>query len=214
MLKNYTSIVQISNLLIGIVTICPSCTPWHMAQSVTDSEPKQICIPYVQNDETGELTSDLVKAINDQPGFRVNDGGRYLLSVKLLNTKDSKLGFRYDPRKLKKGKRDLILNETRAKALVEVSVIDRFTNEVVRGPGYILGSAEYDHQESSIDSDINRFSLGNLSDIDTTEDVVHIPLYRDVANKIGIWLQNNYDFVQKPTSTETSSIPKQIETQV
>ena len=167
-----------------------------------DNDPKKICIPYVQNDETGELTADLVRAINAQPGFRVDEGGRYLLSVKLLDSKESKLGFRYDPRKLKNGKKDLILNETRAKALVEVSVIDRFTNEIVRGPAYILGSIEYDHQESSVNNDINRLSLGQLSDIDTAEDIVYIPLYRDVSNKIGVWLQNNFDFAQKTNSDE------------
>ena len=200
MLKNFTYIARISSLLIGGLLCCPSCTSWHLAPSVTDSEPKQICIPYVHNDETGELTSDLVKAVNDQPGFRVDDGGRYLLSVKLLDSKEFKTGFRYDPRKLKKGEKDLILSESRAKALVEVQVIDRFTNEVVRGPAYILGSADYDHQENTINNDINRLSLGNLSDIDTAEDVVYIPLYRDLSQKIGIWLQNNFDFVQQTNS--------------
>jgi hypothetical protein len=193
MLKNYTYIALRNSLFVYLLALCPSCTPWHMSKSVTGHDCQQICIPYVQNDASGEATAALVRAVNDLPGFRVDNGGRYLLSVKILDHKDAKLGFRYDPIELHKGKKDLILNETRARVLVEVQVIDRFTNQVIHGPAHILGSTEYDHQESSINNDINRRSLGQLCDIDTAIDVVYIPLYRDLASKIGIWLQNNYD---------------------
>jgi hypothetical protein len=200
MLKNYISTALTNKVLIGFFAVCTACTPWHMSKSVMDSDCKQISIPYVQNDEDGELTAYLVQAVSEQPGFRVDNGGRYLLSVKLLDRKESKLGFRYNPIELRKGEKELILNETRAKALAEVKIVDRFTNEIIRGPAYILGSIEYDHQESSVNNDINRLSLGQLCDIDTAEDVVYIPLYRDLAAKIGLWLQNNSDFAQEATA--------------
>jgi hypothetical protein len=152
-----------------------------------------VSIPYVQGDATGQLTSRLVEAISTQPGFRVDESGKYLLRVALLDSREEKIGFRYDPKKLKKGKNDLILNETRAKALAEVSLVNRYTNETIRGPAYILGNIEYDHQENTIDNNINDLSLGQLSDIDTAQDVTYIPQDRDLAQKIGLWLQNQQD---------------------
>jgi hypothetical protein len=169
------------------------CTPWHLTDSASDTSATQkISLPYVQGDDDGKLSSCLVEAINNQVGFRVDDSGRYQLCVRLLSSKDYKLGFRYNPKELKKGNKDLILEETRALSLAQVSLIDRFTNATIAGPEYILGSNDYDHQENCIDNDINRFSLGQLSDIDTSVDVVNIPLYKDLAGKIGLWLSGAY----------------------
>jgi hypothetical protein len=162
-----------------------------------------VYIPYVQGDSTGELTSRLVEAVSNQPGFRVDESGNYLLRVSILNSREEKLGFRYDPKKLKKGEKDLILNETRAQTLAEVSLVDRYTNTVIGGPAYILGNIEYDHQENSIDNNINDLSLGQLSDIDTAQDVTYIPQDRDLASKISLWLQNQQDLARY-SSTDDS----------
>ena len=162
-----------------------------------------VYIPYVQGDSTGELTSRLVEAVSRQPGFRVDESGNYLLRVSILDSKEAKLGFRYDPKKFKKGEKDLILNETRAQTLVEVSLVDRYANTVIGGPAYILGNIEYDHQENSIDNNINGLSLGQLSDIDTAQDVTYIPQDRDLASKISLWLQNQQDLARYSIADET-----------
>jgi hypothetical protein len=156
-----------------------------------------VSIPYVQGDASGELTSRLVQAVSSQPGFRVDESGKYVLRVTLLDSREEKIGFRYDPRKLKHGKKDLILSETRAKALAEVSLVNRYTNEKISGPAYILGNIEYDHQENTIDNNINGLSLGQLSDVDTAQDVTYIPQDRDLAQKISLWLQNQQDCSEK-----------------
>ena len=169
------------------------CAGWHTATSVSADKQMTVCIPYAQGDDSGELTSRVIEAVTNQPGFLVDESGQYLLKIRLLDDREEKIGFRYSPRELKKGNHKLILEESRAKALAEVSLIDRFTKKIVAGPGYILGNIDYDHQENTIDNDINDLSLGQLSDIDTAQDVTYIPLYRDLSSKIAMWLQNQQD---------------------
>jgi hypothetical protein len=179
--------------ILFLVGIACGCSTWHLADSMSPGNQVTVSIPYVQGDATGELTSRLVEAVSTQPGFHVDESGTYLLRVTLLHTREEKIGFRYDPRKLRHGERDLILSETRARALAEVSLVNRYTNERISGPAYILGSTEYDHQENTIDNNINDLSLGQLSDIDTAQDVTYIPQDRDLAHKISLWLQNQQD---------------------
>lgn len=191
-------------LLLALVS---GCATWHLADSLSSDHQMTVSIPYVQGDSTGELTSRLVETVSSQPGFRVDESGKYLLRVKLLDTREEKIGFRYDPRKLRHGEKDLILSETRAKALAEVSLVDRYTNDVISGPAYILGNIEYDHQENVIDNNINDLSLGQLSDIDTAQDVTYIPQDRELSSKISLWLQNQQDLA----SYAASSAPPQTE---
>ena len=177
----------------GLFCCLTGCASWHVADSVSSDRQMTVRIPYAQGDDSGELTSRVIEAVNNQPLFRVDESGQYLLRIHLLDDKEEKIGFRYNPRELKKGSRKLILEESRAKALAEVCLIDRFTKKTVAGPAYILGNIDYDHQENSIDSDVNDLSLGQLSDVDAAQDVTYIPLYRDLSSKIALWLQNQQD---------------------
>ena len=188
MRKNFTYL-----LCKGLLCCLTGCTGWHVANSASSETQMTVRIPYAQGDDSGELTSRVIEAVNCQPGFRVDESGQYLLKIRLLDDKEEKIGFRYNPRELRKGSHKLILEESRAKALAEVSLIDRFTKKTVAGPAYILGNIDYDHQENTIDNDVNDLSLGQLSDIDAAQDVTYIPLYRDLSAKIALWLQNQQD---------------------
>lgn len=202
-------------LLTGLLCLT-GCAGWHTATSVSADKPMTVCIPYVVGDDSGELTSRVIEAVSNQPGFFVNESGQYLLKIRLLDDREEKIGFRYSPRELKKGKHKLILEESRAKALAEVTLVDRFTKKSVAGPAYILGNIDYDHQENTIDNDINDLSLGQLSDIDTAQDVTYIPLYRDLSLKIALWLQNQQDLEitpithVAPSSTQTPQEQKNL----
>ena len=178
-----------------LVTL-PGCG-WKLAQSVSASQPMRICIPYAAGDSTGEFTTQLISAVSRQPGFIIDENSQYQLSVKFLDSKEQRIGYRYDPRELHRGRQKIVPNENRDKQLVELSIVDSVTQKIVCGPAYILGSAEYDHQENSINNDINDLSLGQLSDINAEKDVTYIPLYRDLVLKIGSWLQNQQDLVAK-----------------
>lgn len=168
------------------------CSGWHLSESMAHK--KTVHIPFAQGDVSGEFTRRVIAEVSKQPGFSVDDSGQYLLIMRLLDTKDQKMGYRYDPIDLEKDTKKIILNESRALVLVEVSLKDTFSNKIVLGPAYILGSTDYDHQENTIDMNTNDFSLGQLTDIETAQDVTYIPLYRDLSIKIGSWLQNAVEF--------------------
>lgn len=176
------------------------CASWHISDSI--GHPKTVQIPYAMGDSTGELTRRVIAEVSKQPGFSVDDTGQYLLTIRLLDSKDQKIGYRYDPIDLEKDKRKIILNESRAMALVEVTLKDTFSNQIVLGPAHILGAIDYDHQQNTIDKDTNEFSLGQLTDVETANDVTYIPLYRDLAVKISAWLQNAQDFARVRTAEE------------
>lgn len=157
---------------------------------------KQVSIHFVSGDETGELTSRLIYAIEKIPDLQyVPDNGAYILEVKLLDEDKEKIGYRYQPHKDVAAKGKIIPSEGRNHALVEVKVLDGTYRKCLLGPAYILGSCEYDHQNDSLNNNINAFSLGQLTDIDTTEDVLYMPLYRNTAEKVALWLQDNLDFI-------------------
>ena len=179
-------------LLLLICMSLSGCSGWHFSDSIAHK--KTVQIPFAHGDATGEFTRKVISEVSKQPGFSVDDSGQYLLVIRMLDSKNQKIGYRYDPIELEKDKKKIILNESRALSLVEVTLKDTFSNTTVLGPSYILGAIDYDHQENSIDMNTNDFSLGQLSDVETAQDVTYIPLYRDLAVKIGAWLQNATEF--------------------
>jgi len=195
MSKNFASL-YLRSLALLLCAVLSSCSGWKVA-GCHSCDRTAVRIPYVQGDNSGELTTALVTAVDEQVAFHVSESGQYELQVKILDSKEEKIGFRYDPIELEKeGKKDLILNESRAKTLAKVTLVDRHSSQVIRGPAHILGNIEYDHQENTLDNDIQDFSLGQLSDVDTIHEVRNIPIYRDLAQKIAFWLQDQHDLSQ------------------
>jgi len=166
---------------------------WHTA--VRPEERIAIAIPYASGDKDGRLTSELVEQIEKEGLFRyAPEGSKYVLKVRVLDSKYENIGYRYDPKKLAKEHKDkLIPSETRSRLLAEVTIINSETGKNVLGPVHILSTSEYDHQNYSIDNDINSFSLGQLSDIDTAQAVVNIPLYRNLAKEINFYIANHFE---------------------
>jgi hypothetical protein len=162
--------------------------------AVRPEERISLSVPYASGDKDGRLTSQLIEQIEKEGLFRYSpEGSKYVLKVRILDTKYENIGFRYDPKRLaKEQKEKLIPNETRSRLLAEVTIVNNETGKNVLGPAHILSTSEYDHQNYSINNDINRFSLGQLSDIDTAQDVMNIPLYRNLAKEINFYLANHF----------------------
>ncbi len=163
---------------------------FHLAPSLSKNEATTINVPYVQGDHSGKLTAALVEEIEKHTKYcYVKNNGTVTLQVKLLDTRNENIGFRFD--RHSPGSEKLIPNESRTKRLAEVTLIDTGTQKVLLGPVYILATNDYDHQNYSLNTDINRFSLGQLSDIDTTDDVLYIPADRTLAQEIANWLTHS-----------------------
>ena len=181
-------------VIFGVLTGCHT----RFADSVSPESCYSLSIPYVQGDSDGQLTGALIEAVQQAGGFRyVHSGGTLTLNVKILDRKKENIGFRFDPKRFTVGKRRIIPSEGRRKLLAEVSVIDSVTKKVLIGPALVVGICEFDHQNYSLNHDVNIFSLGQLSDIDTTYDVVDIPLNRDTARRIAEYLEAHYDELMK-----------------
>lgn len=191
MLKNLSFLFP-SLLFFSLLTT--SCG-WHLANQY--GREHTVSVPYVSGDSDGLLTSNLVKEVEKQGAFRyVQDGGSLTLQVEILDTKSENIGYRFDPQKLFDKKHKTIPSETRKKILAKVTLVNSATQAVVLGPAYILSASEFDHQYYNLSHNINRFSLGQLTDIDTTSDVVDIPLYRQLSQDIASYLQNNADLIK------------------
>lgn len=176
-----------------ILLLCTSCG-WHAANNYSQSNQHTLSIPYAYGDSDGLLTTELVAQVQKETAIHyVQDGGEYTLKVALLDTKSENIGFRYDPKKLENGKKKIIPDEARRRLLAKVSVVHTASNKEVLGPAYIMGTCEFDHRYYNLSHNINRFSLGQLTDIDTTYDVINAPLQRDLARQIAQWLENNIE---------------------
>lgn len=174
-------------ILACILVVMTACG-WRCAYGTSWST---IALPFVGGDANGILTAQLAQQIEQQGLYHLAEhDADYTLSVKIIDSKYENIGFRFDPASnpLDLESDKLIPNETRAKILAEVILIDNATNKTVRGPAHILATLDYDHQNFSLNQNTNTFSLGQLSDIDTTKGVVNIPLYRNLAHEIATWL--------------------------
>lgn len=183
--------------LLLLLLLCTSCG-WHVANHYSQNSATTINIPYAYGDSDGLLTAELISQLQKETALAyVRDGGEYTLRVTLLDSKSDNIGFRYDPHKLKSGKKKLIPEEVRRRLLAKVVLVHTLTNKEVLGPAFIMGSCEFDHEYYNLSHDVNNFSLGQLTDIDTTYDVVDIPLYRDLARQIALYLENNLDSIKR-----------------
>jgi hypothetical protein len=146
-------------------------------------------IPYVDGDSDGRMTSFLVEAVEKEGVLRsAPSTARLTLKVKILDRKYTNIGFRYDPNRLKHQVKRVIPSESRSKLLAEVTVIDTASQKILLGPAHIVAYSDYDHQNYSINNDINVFSLGQLSDIDTASDSIDIASFRSLAREIAEYL--------------------------
>lgn len=181
-----------------------------------------ICIPYVDGDTTGELTAALIKQITRSGAFRyVREGGDLLLNVSVCECAEDNIGFRYDRKREEKKEtkseenddanpevetpkeekdeklreklnHSIIPIETRAYITAEVCVVDNCTGSTLLGPVRLLASVDFDHEYYYSPNQINSFSLGQLTDIETARDAVQRPLYNALAEKITAYIVHSW----------------------
>lgn len=152
-----------------------------------------ISVPYVEGDQRGELTAEVIKKLSTSGAFRyVSCGGDLVLKIKLLEFREENIGFRYDRKKTGQLKKSIIPTETRMKAIAEVLVIESGSGETIRGPTRMIASTEFDHTYYATRDEINIFSLGQLNDLDAARDAVKQPLNRHLAERIVDFIMNSW----------------------
>lgn len=150
-------------------------------------------IPYAEGDLDGHLTAEVIKKISTSGAFRyVVSDGDLLLQIKVVEVRDQNIGYRYDRKRDEHLKHSIIPSESRLTAVVEVTVIDQFRNEAVRGPTLITASLDFDYDYYKVQHGANVFSLGQLSDVDSARDAARHPLDARLADRIVEYLVNSW----------------------
>lgn len=150
---------------------------------------RTINVPYVDGDIDGELTAAIVQEIATSGAYAYKSAGaELLLRVTIVEDSEENIGFRYD--RSRKGKLQdwLVPVETRMTLKVDVELLDSASCCTLRGPARIQADVEYDHDFYTIRNQVNIFSLGQLTDVDSAQDVASSPLHQKLAEKIVDWL--------------------------
>ena len=180
-------------LLMQAVLCCLTSCNYQFGQGDLSQRYATISIPYAEGDLRGDLTAEVIRKLSSSGAFRyVNHGGDLILKIKVLELSEENIGFRYDRKKSGKLKKSIVPTETRVNALAEVSLVERGTGKILRGPVRIAANAEFDHTYYTTRDKINVFSLGQLSDIDAARDAAMIPLNRALADRIADFALNSW----------------------
>ena len=151
-----------------------------------------ISVPFVEGDSDGALTSAIVREISISSPLPYSQfNGDLILKVKLLDVEEDNVGYRYDRKKRGTIRKRLIPCETRVTAQLEVSLEDRYCQQVL--PKVIVtASLDFDHDYYSSRDSVNIFSLGQLSEVDAARDTVISPLNTLISKKIVDYLSDSW----------------------
>ncbi|MBS0605334.1 MAG: hypothetical protein KF898_02520 [Parachlamydiales bacterium] len=160
--------------------------------------PVTISVPYIRGDIEGQLNTELVRVLSNDPHFEYRqNGGMVVLEVAVVNDGDERIGYRYD-RNPSTGKRrqNIVGTENRRNLTVEVKLIDSYTEETIIGPVHVKARADYDYVDPNSVRDLTftnsagktqtviNFSLGQLDSTEGAHDDAAVPIYRQLAQKI------------------------------
>lgn len=177
--------------LLALLLLITSCG--YQFDTVSHVGRSSIYVPFAQGDHQGELTNQVVAQLAATGKFLlVPSNGRYRLDITCLDMKDQNVGFRYDTNEEGQTTHTLVPQETRTSLLVEVTLVDTYTNCIAIGPARVSASTVFDHEWYSSPNAINVFSLGQVNDYSDAKDNALIPLNRSLAQKIVDLLLNLY----------------------
>jgi hypothetical protein len=186
-------------LLASLLAFSFSSCGYHTTAS---DDKTTISVPYVEGDAQGQFTAELIRQLTNADLYTfVKKDGDLCLQVSLVGDKNEIVGFQYDQKTEKKGKkvkieRNLMPLENRRTLTAQVTLTDTSTEEVVLGPLNITASTDYDYIDvnslntvSFINAQGKRektisFSLGQLDSIEGAQDAALTPLYNQLAQKI------------------------------
>lgn len=173
-----------SILVCFFLFLCVGCG-YQFHDDLSQEFAQTVAVPYVDGDIDGDLTNAIIRELSTSGVYEYRSTtAQWVLQVKIIDTYDENIGFRYDRNHKNKLKHEIIPVETRQYLLVEVAVLNGYTGCIVRGPTHIQANVEFDHEYYTIRHGINTFSLGQLSDYDSAQDVAVTRLNKNLAEKI------------------------------
>lgn len=157
-----------------------------------------IAVPYIQDDEDGSLTEQIVLCLQNSGLATVSASkGDYRLNVQLVKNFNQQIGYRRDKQKIKNEiQKNLVAAEQRRTANVEVTLFQGSSDKIAFGPYRFSVWADYDYVDGDSYQDLTfpgpsgapivvlPFSLGQLEEIEAAKFAATKPLYRKLAQKI------------------------------
>jgi hypothetical protein len=164
-----------------------------------DSDMKTtLSIPYVKGDEQGQLTSALIRQLNNSNLYEfVSSEGDLTLKVAIVDDSNDTIGFRYDRSEISgKIEQNLMETENRHTVIAEVTLLKSLTDEIMLGPVIVSASTDYDFIDvnslrelafitpSGRPEKVINFSLGQLDSVEGAQDASLQPVYQQLSQKI------------------------------
>lgn len=170
-------------LLLPLILLTACC--YQFGRGELSERYSTICIPYVEGDDQGFLTTALIRQLSASGGLLYRSSGSdLLLRVCLLQPIDKNIGFIYAPKGDNDPPHTLVSNEARLTQTALIRLIDRRTGECILGPCEITVSLAYDFEPDLSHIADHQFSLGQLEMHDLAQDAATPGLYRLLAEKI------------------------------
>ncbi len=149
-----------------------------------------ISVPYICGDETGEFTRTLVRELASSGAFQYTDDcGCYRLCVNVRELCDENIGFRYDINKEGQQTTTIIPVEMRTRTVAEFSLVEASSGCVVLGPERVSAMVDFDHEFEGGSDHLNNLSLGQVTDLEASKEVIPGRLGQALAERIVDYLR-------------------------
>ena len=150
--------------------------------ATTSEDTRTISIPYVEGDQQGQLTAEIIRRLEETGLYEfVRSGGDLVLTVSMVGDQKDVVGFSYD-RTEKKGKieQNLMATENRRSLTAQITLSEG--EKAILGPLKVTAFGEYDYvdvnslktlsfiNENGKREKVINFSLGQLDSIEGAED--------------------------------------------
>ncbi len=143
-----------------------------------------VSVPYIEGDREGSLTAILIEELQKSPRLSFERHlADYELKIKLLDSREENVGFRYDREQDGSVAKSLLPSTSRRATLFELALVDRRTGEILYET-IKPASVEFDYDVDGERENLREFSLGQLNMVDTARDSSEINLNRSIAREI------------------------------
>lgn len=176
----------------ALLFLTTSCG-YHFGRGELIQRYSTVCVPYVEGDDEGVFTAELIHALNTQGCLSYRSCGADLaLKVCLLAPIENNIGFIYAPKDETSVSNILTSNEARLMIVARLQLVDRRSGEAVFGPMEIESSIDYDFDPDLSHVASHDFSLGQLEMHNLAQDAAFPALYRLLAQKVVDYVNNSW----------------------
>ncbi|MBB64895.1 MAG: hypothetical protein CMO81_07495 [Waddliaceae bacterium] len=170
-----------------------SCHGYHWGHGGSTMYHNTISIPYVEGDDAGYLTAELVRAAGISGPLRYKEeSADLILKTKIVDYSNRSIGYRYEMEKNGSLGTKTVPNEGRLTIVLEVEVLDGVTGAPVLEKALLNAELDFDYEyEYRLGSStITQDSLGQINEFKTADMEARRPAYRRLAQRVLDYINN------------------------